>query len=132
MPKTTSPGTRHRIGAREDFPQGEFRLVELGGRTIAVVCTSKGLFAVRDKCPHMGAPLSHGKVGGAFLPCGRDALEYGLEDQVVRCPWHNWEFDLGTGEAIGGITGKRLVTYAIDSTPDGVFITVRGAPTTSP
>jgi 3-phenylpropionate/trans-cinnamate dioxygenase ferredoxin subunit len=54
--------------------------------------------AVRNRCPHHGAPLCRGQVleriGGAP---GRYALS-GRE--VLRCPWHGWEFDLETGRSL--------------------------------
>ncbi|MBI3544177.1 MAG: Rieske 2Fe-2S domain-containing protein [Deltaproteobacteria bacterium] len=39
---------------------------------------------VRDLCPHMGAPLSQGKL------C--------TEERKLSCPWHGYEFNLASGE----------------------------------
>ncbi|MDO8208896.1 Rieske 2Fe-2S domain-containing protein [Conexibacter sp. CPCC 206217] len=117
---------RHRLGAVADFPLGEFRLHEVEGREVAVIRTARGFFAIRNGCPHMGAPLCFGKVGGTMLPSDPDELVYGLEDEVVRCPWHAWEFHLATGRAVGGITSKRVIAYPVETGEDGVFLVVGG------
>lgn len=41
------------------------------------------VFALHDRCPHKGGPLSQGIVSG----------------QTVTCPLHNWQIDLATGQA---------------------------------
>ena len=57
-------------------------------------------FALRDTCPHQGGPLCKGTLGATMLPS--KPLEYvvGLEDLVLRCPWHGWEFRIDTGRAL--------------------------------
>jgi len=122
---------RHHVGAAADYELGRFRLHELDGREIAVVRTSRGFFAIRNGCPHMGAPLCFGRVGGTMLPSDPDELVYGLDDEVVRCPWHAWEFHLGTGEAVGGITSKRVIAYPVEVDDEGVFVLVGGTRTRS-
>jgi nitrite reductase/ring-hydroxylating ferredoxin subunit len=126
MSETVKAPLRHRVGGLEEFPLGAFRVTEINGREIAVIRTSKGFYAIRNGCPHMGAPLCFGRVGGTMLPSDPDERVYGLQDEVVRCPWHSWEFHLGTGRAIGGISNKRVVTYPIEVDDDGVFVIVGG------
>lgn len=54
--------------------------------------------ALRDVCPHQGARLSAGQLGGTPLPCRPgEEIEYGRVGQVLTCPWHGWEFDVTTG-----------------------------------
>jgi len=124
MAATERQGTRHRVGGPDDFPPGRFQVREIGGREIAIIRTAKGLFAIRNACPHMSAPLCHGRVGGTMLPSGPREYVYGLEDEVVRCPWHSWEFLLSSGRAVGGITNKRLVTYPVETTDADVYVVV--------
>lgn len=73
----------------DDVPRQGSRVVELAHNDklnrIAVFRTiSDEVFAVLDKCPHRGGPLSEGIVHG-----GR-----------VTCPLHSWKIDLATGEAV--------------------------------
>jgi nitrite reductase (NADH) small subunit len=55
------------------------------------------LVAYRNVCPHAGAPVCQGRVCGTTLP--GEVGEYSLarEGEILRCPWHGWEFDLLTG-----------------------------------
>ena len=73
------------IGNIEDIPQLGSRVVDIGGEEIAIFRTSDDqVFALRNKCPHKGGPLSEGIVHGT----------------TVACPLHNWNIDLATGEAV--------------------------------
>lgn len=73
------------IGALDDIPVLGSRVVEAAGGNIAVFRNrSDEVFALRDKCPHMGGPLSQGIVSG----------------QTVTCPLHNWCIGLTDGQAL--------------------------------
>ena len=54
------------------------------------------VFAMDDRCPHKGGPLSEGIVHGTH----------------VTCPLHAWVFDLTTGQAQGADVGQ-VATYAV-------------------
>ena len=83
------------IGALEDIPVQGARLVRTAQGCIAVFRTADDrVFALDDRCPHKGGPLSEGIVHG---------------DQVT-CPLHNWVFDMNTGAAQGPDKGQ-LATY---------------------
>jgi nitrite reductase (NADH) small subunit len=73
------------IGRVEDVPVRGARTVHReDGPPIAVFRTGDGeIFALIDRCPHRGGPLSEGIVSG----------------RSVACPLHNWVIDLQSGEA---------------------------------
>ena len=72
------------VGAVDDVPVLGSRVVQAPGGDIAVFKAADGtLFALRDRCPHKGGPLSQGMVHG----------------HSVTCPLHNWVISLGTGQA---------------------------------
>ena len=78
------------IGALTDIPARGARVVKAPGGDIAVFRTvDDEVFALRDRCPHKGGPLSQGIVHGA----------------AVTCPLHNWVIDLLSGEATGADDG---------------------------
>ena len=78
------------VGAVEDIPVLGARVVQAPGGDIAVFQAADGtLFALRDRCPHKGGPLSQGIVHG----------------DSVTCPLHNWVISLETGEAQGADEG---------------------------
>jgi nitrite reductase (NADH) small subunit len=84
------------IGALDDIPAQGARVIKTAHGCVALFRTAMDeVFAIDDRCPHKGGPLSEGIVHGA----------------QVTCPLHNWVFDLGTGQAQGADVG-RVATYA--------------------
>jgi nitrite reductase (NADH) small subunit len=78
------------IGAVEDVPRRGARVVKTSRGDIAVFRTADDrLFALDDRCPHKGGPLSQGIVQG----------------HGVTCPLHNWVISLETGAAQGADEG---------------------------
>lgn len=78
------------IGQEADIPLRGARIVKSPAGDIAVFRTADGaVFALRDKCPHKGGPLSQGIIHG----------------HGVTCPLHNWVISLETGEATGADKG---------------------------
>lgn len=78
------------VGHSDDVPMRGSRVIATPSGDIAVFKAADGaLFALRDRCPHKGGPLSQGIV----------------HDRGVTCPLHNWVISLETGEAQGADTG---------------------------
>src|SRR5205823_4913890 len=126
---TTRALVRYRVGAVDDFPQDRFRLFELDGRPVGVVRTAQGFYAVRNRCPHQGADICAGTVGGTMVASAPQQYEYRDSTPVVACPWHRWEFELETGASFGRVTSKRLVTYAVEVQDGDVYVILRGGRT---
>lgn len=57
------------------------------------------------------APVCQGKLGGTALPGKVGEYKYGLDGQVVRCPWHGWEFDVTTGRSLFNPHRCRVRSY---------------------
>ncbi len=72
------------IGAVGDIPEGMGRAFQAGRRTVAVFKSKGKFFALSNRCAHRGASLCDGELSD--------------NGTVVRCPWHNWPYDLATGE----------------------------------
>jgi len=99
------------IGALGDIPQQGARLVKTAAGCIAIFRTAEDkVFALDDKCPHKGGPLSNG-------------IQHG---EAVTCPLHNWVLDLKTGEAVGPDEGKAQ-TIPVKIEEGQVFIRANGA-----
>lgn len=104
---------KHRIGSIEDIRREGCRFVEVNGRSIGVISVGEEFFAVHDRCPHMGAPMCAGSLSGTLVAAGPQELVYGMQDQVIRCPWHGWEFDLETGRSLLEPDRVGLKTYRV-------------------
>ncbi len=88
------------IGGTQDIPRLGARVVARPGGNIAVFRTADDrVFALDDRCPHKGGPLSQGIVHGAR----------------VTCPLHNWMIELESGEAVSPDQGcARTIPVRID------------------
>jgi nitrite reductase/ring-hydroxylating ferredoxin subunit len=83
-----APGTAHGrfedVAGIVDVPEGGMVRVSRGDLDVLIANTPAGLVATEDRCPHMSAPLSHGRLDGC----------------VVQCPLHEGRFDLSTGGVV--------------------------------
>ena len=105
------------------FPAGPRTIVRVGGREIGVFHTDAGLYALRNVCPHQGAPLCLGTVTGTTLPSAPGEYVWGLDGRVLRCPWHGWEFDLETGVGLyDPYRHERVATYEVRIEGDDVVL----------
>jgi nitrite reductase/ring-hydroxylating ferredoxin subunit len=93
----------------DELPPGEMRRVTFGDLDVLVAWTADGIVAIDDRCPHMSAPLSLGKLEGCLL----------------ECPLHSGQFDLSTGEAT-----RMPTTGGLD--PDGNYHPVWAPPDREP
>jgi len=82
----------------DDLPAGEMRRVARGDLDVLLAHTTAGIVAVEDRCPHMAAPLSLGRLDGC----------------VVACPLHSGRFDLASGGVV-----QMPTTGGLDA--DGVY-----------
>lgn len=106
----------------EELPPGSRRVVSVEGREIGVLNVDGTLYGVRNRCPHQGAELCRGTVGGTMLPSDPYEYHFGLDGYVLRCPWHGWEFDLRTGEKLFDPGSRvRTKTYPV-TVEDGVVV----------
>jgi 3-phenylpropionate/trans-cinnamate dioxygenase ferredoxin subunit len=97
----------------QEFPPGTKRRVEIGRRAIAIFNTSGRLYALRDVCPHQGAPLSRGVVLGQVRASAPGDYEYDPDCKYVRCPWHGWEYNLETGQSSYDPEHDRVRSYSV-------------------
>jgi len=91
-------------------------VVKHGRKQIALFHTETGVYACNNRCPHEGYPLSEGTLSGDAA--GRTCL--------LTCNWHNWKFDLESGETLVG--GDRLRRYPVRLAEGSVWIDVSDPP----
>ncbi|MCY9698175.1 Rieske (2Fe-2S) protein [Paenibacillus alginolyticus] len=79
---------------------GQHVIVNVEGRSIGLYRINGEYYALHNRCPHEGAQLCKGKVCGTTLPSDVYAYQFGRQGEIVRCPWHGWEFDIKTGKSL--------------------------------
>jgi nitrite reductase/ring-hydroxylating ferredoxin subunit len=96
---------------REDLAGRGRKVVRRGGRQVLLPAAGKRIFALANRCPHEGYPLSEGTLGPGC---------------VLTCDWHNWKFDLASGAAIVGRDPVR--TYPVELRGEDIFVDLSDTP----
>ena len=73
--------TLTKVASKADIPAGTGKVVEVGGKSIAMFNCEGTFYAIDNTCKHRGGPLAEGSLSGT----------------TVSCPWHGWEYDVTTG-----------------------------------
>lgn len=104
---------RHVVARASEIPPGARKLVRIDGRGIVVFNVKGEFFALSDQCPHKGASLSGGKMTGLVESGGPGDYKYTRAGEIVRCPWHGWEFDVRTGRSYCDPRRMRLMQFNV-------------------
>ena len=87
------------VGAVEDFPPGDVKIVRAGELAIGVYNLNGEFFAIEDRCSHDDGPLAEGD----FEP----------DEGVAICPRHGARFDVRTGQALSLPAYLPVDTFAV-------------------
>jgi nitrite reductase/ring-hydroxylating ferredoxin subunit len=85
----------------DDLPLGTMKMMKVGDRRLCVAHTADGVFAIDNACPHEGYGLVQGDLVG----------------NTVTCAWHNWKFDVTTGECTLG--EEDIAAHPVHVRPSG-------------
>jgi nitrite reductase/ring-hydroxylating ferredoxin subunit len=66
----------------DEIPSGTARIVNAGDRELALFRVDGEFYATQSQCLHLEGPIGDGE----------------LDEHVVTCPWHGWQYDVRTGE----------------------------------
>jgi 3-phenylpropionate/trans-cinnamate dioxygenase ferredoxin subunit len=105
--------TKHVVAAARDLPPGSRKRITVAGRTIALFNVGGEFFAILDRCPHQGGSLCGGKLIGLLESPEPGEYRYTRPNEILRCPWHGWEFDIRTGKSYCDPERTRTKTYDV-------------------
>ena len=108
----------HIVGTTDEIAPGQRKIVEVQGISVGVFNVGGTYYALRNRCPHQGAPLCLGSLKGTALPSSPGEYLWARDGEILRCPWHGWEFDVTTGLSVCDPNGVRVRAYEV--TIDGV------------
>ena len=120
---TSTAGTRaggrmrYVVGTVDEIPPGGRKLIEIDGRSIGVFNIDGEYFALRNRCPHQGGPLCKGRQAGVLVSPLPGEFELTRPGEILRCPWHGWEFDVRTGQSWFDPRGVRVRRYDVSVEP---------------
>lgn len=106
----------------DEFPAGSRRVVQAGARSIAIYNQGGEFFALRNVCPHHGAPLCTHELRGTMLSDGPGDYRYAMDGEIVRCPWHGYEFTVKDGRSLVAPDAYRVKTYRVEVEDDDVVL----------
>ncbi len=84
------------VGSLAALEESGRRIVKVGAKQIVLFHGERGVYACNNRCPHEGYPLKEGSLS---------------QGCILTCNWHNWKFDLESGETLVG--GDRLRRYPV-------------------
>ena len=97
-----------RVSDKDVLPENRVKTVSAGHKSLCLT-HYKGKYAALDnKCPHQGGPLGEGSI----------------EDGMLRCPWHGWDFDPITGKPPGGYD-DGVDTFPVEEREDGIYVALK-------
>ena len=71
-----------KVAKTDDVAPGQGKLLEVGGKTLALFNVDGTFHAIDNTCTHRGGPLAEGELDGT----------------TVICPWHGWRYNVTSGE----------------------------------
>ena len=86
-----------RVARTDEIPPGTAKLIEVGGKEIALFNVGGSFHAIDNTCTHVGGPLCEGELDG----------------HEVTCPWHGAVFDVTTGNVLGPPAGESVGRYDV-------------------
>ena len=103
----------HIVATVDQIPPGQRKLVEAGGRAIVVYNLGGEFFALNNRCPHRGGSLADGIQTGLVESTAPGQYSYSRPGEMVKCPWHGWEFDIRTGKSWCDPSRLRIRQYPV-------------------
>jgi len=97
--------TWHKALDLGELPDGRVKPVSCAGTTVAMTHYEGAYHALDNRCPHQGGPLGEGSI----------------ENGLLRCPWHGWDFYPDTGETPGDFD-DCVQTFPVEEREDGVYV----------
>ncbi|HLG93699.1 MAG TPA: Rieske (2Fe-2S) protein [candidate division Zixibacteria bacterium] len=96
-----------KVATAAEIPPGERLVVDVGGKQIAIFNVNGRLVACDNVCLHRGGPLGEGDI----------------EEFLVTCPWHGWQYDLATGECLMNPKAK-ISLYPVTVEGDSICVEI--------
>ena len=100
------------VGKVTELPPNSRRIVRVNGREIGVFNVNGKYYALRNLCPHQSAPLCLGELTGLAASDEPGEIEWTRAGEILRCPWHGWEFDILNGRTVFE-SKARVKTYDV-------------------
>jgi nitrite reductase/ring-hydroxylating ferredoxin subunit len=108
----------------DELPPAAMKLVPVGKFGVGVYNVNGRLHAITNYCAHEGAPLCQGYTTGLNEADSGSLgkIRRSREGEILRCPWHRWEFDLASGRLVSD-PRRGIRVYEVEIEDGEVFLT---------
>jgi 3-phenylpropionate/trans-cinnamate dioxygenase ferredoxin subunit len=114
--------SRHVVAKADELQPGEHKVVEVKDREIGQFNIDGEFFALSNRCPHEAGPLCSGMITGIVLSDGPGKYRLERKGEILRCPWHGWEFDIRTGQSYCDPKRFRARAYPVNVEPGSAVV----------
>ena len=116
------PTAREIVAQVGELAPGEMKTITLRNREYVLICRGPENYnIVFGRCPHQGGPMGLGWVGATPAAGAVGEYRLGENSQVIRCPWHAYEFDVASGRSLCNDNRLRLPTIRTEVEGDNVY-----------
>jgi nitrite reductase/ring-hydroxylating ferredoxin subunit len=109
--------SKHVVATVGEIPPGQRKLVTVRGRPIAVFNIKGAFYGLLNRCPHQGGPMCKGLLTGLITSDDPGTYQYSRGGEILRCPWHGWEFDVKTGQSYCDPQKIMVRNYPVEVAP---------------
>jgi len=113
---------RHVVARVGEIAPGERKCVTVDGRGVIVFNVKGDYYALSETCPHKGGSLAKGIITGLVQSDGPGDYQHSRMGEIVRCPWHQWEFDIKTGRSYCDPRRMRLMKFDVKVEPGASLV----------
>ncbi len=96
---------------KDRLPEGRVQTVTAGHQGVCLTHFEGKYSALDNRCPHQGGPLGEGSI----------------ENGMLRCPWHGWDFHPCTGMPPGGFD-DGVTTFEVKEEGDAIYVGIPEEP----
>jgi nitrite reductase/ring-hydroxylating ferredoxin subunit len=119
--------SRHVVASVEEILPGTRKIVVVNGREIGIFRIGDEFFGLINRCPHQGAPLCTGEIVSRLVAPSPGDYRLTRSGEMLRCPWHCWEFDIRTGQSLCDPNSVQARAFDVAVEPgkmlvDGPFV----------
>ena len=100
--------TWHKALTLNELEEGRVKTVTIGTTSLCLTHYDGRYSALDNRCPHQGGPLGEGSI----------------ENGLLRCPWHGWDYCPLTGKPPGEEFDDGVETFETDVRDDGVYVRI--------
>lgn len=106
----------------DEVTTGTAKIVRIRTLSVGLFRLGDEIHALLNVCPHRGAPLCEGPQCGTTATDGNAEFAYVRDNEIVRCAWHGWEFDIRSGAHLVDPSVKAR-TFPVSVEAGNVYVT---------